>query len=92
MVATPLRSDFFIALCPVLSNPGETETFSEHSWAYRGWCRVERMVYELTFNQGAVNGQTNEMLKRHTGSYQPMFGRLRQTDALYMSSFDWMGC
>ncbi|CAK9088018.1 unnamed protein product [Durusdinium trenchii] len=50
------RSDFFIALCPVLSNPGETETFSEHSWAYRGWCRVERMVYELTFNQGAVNG------------------------------------
>ncbi|CAK9094140.1 Ankyrin repeat domain-containing protein 17 (Gene trap ankyrin repeat protein) (Serologically defined breast cancer antigen NY-BR-16) [Durusdinium trenchii] len=47
------RSDFFIALCPVLSNPGETETFSEHSWAYRGWCRVERMVYELTFNQGS---------------------------------------
>eukprot|EP00913_Durusdinium_trenchii_P012838 g12054.t1 len=36
------RSDFFIALCPVLSNPGETETFSEHSWAYRGWCRELR--------------------------------------------------
>ncbi|CAK9079345.1 Transient receptor potential channel pyrexia [Durusdinium trenchii] len=47
------RCDFFVALCPVLSNPEETETFSEHSWAHRGWCRVERVVYELTFNQGS---------------------------------------
>ncbi|CAK9008699.1 unnamed protein product [Durusdinium trenchii] len=47
------RCDFFMALCPVLSNPHFTETFSEYTWAQRGWCRVERVVHELTFNHGS---------------------------------------
>eukprot|EP00913_Durusdinium_trenchii_P014791 g13872.t2 len=47
------RCDFFMALCPVLSSPDGTETFSDYTWGDRGWCRVEQLVRDLTVNQGS---------------------------------------
>lgn len=46
------RCDFFMALCPVLSNPEGSQVFSDYSWQNRGWCRVEQVVRELTVHGG----------------------------------------
>ena len=33
---------FFFALCPSLESEDHSQMLNPHSWASRGWCRVER--------------------------------------------------
>ncbi|CAE7285764.1 anks1b [Symbiodinium natans] len=47
------KCDFFMALCPVVESSAADETFSEYTWSQRGWCCMEKLVYELTTHDGA---------------------------------------
>lgn len=39
---------FFFALCPSLESEDHSQMLNPHSWASRGWCRVERCCRELS--------------------------------------------
>lgn len=41
-------SSFFFALCPSLESEDHSQMLNPHSWASRGWCRVERCCRELS--------------------------------------------
>lgn len=42
------KSEFFFALCPVVESPSEGKVFTHRTWAERGWCRVERVMREMS--------------------------------------------
>ena len=44
---------FFIALCPMLQDENSA-TLNRYTWAERGWCRAEKMVRELSNDDGLV--------------------------------------
>ncbi|CAE7815365.1 ANKHD1 [Symbiodinium sp. CCMP2456] len=47
------KCKFFMALCPVVESPDESQVFSQFTWAGRGWCRVEEAVRVLSRHGGS---------------------------------------
>eukprot|EP00434_Breviolum_minutum_P025369 symbB.v1.2.022415.t1/scaffold1989.1/size93477/3 len=43
---------FFVALCPMLQTDGIE--LNQYTWARRGWCRAEKMAWELSDRHGLV--------------------------------------
>ena len=42
------RCDFFVVLCPSMKHATLPADLNYHSWAERGWCRLEAMARELS--------------------------------------------
>mmetsp|Transcript_19932 Transcript_19932/g.46702 ORF Transcript_19932/g.46702 Transcript_19932/m.46702 type:complete len:622 (+) Transcript_19932:25-1890(+) len=42
------QCSFFFALCPVLTSQDGTGLLTQASWGRRGWCRMERVIRELS--------------------------------------------
>ena len=48
------RCRFFFALCPVIESLSLEKVFTQFTWSERGWCRVERVLRELSKDQSWV--------------------------------------
>ena len=48
------RCRFFFALCPVIESLSLEKVFTSFTWSERGWCRVERVLRELSKDQSWV--------------------------------------
>ncbi|CAE7241772.1 unnamed protein product [Symbiodinium sp. CCMP2592] len=44
------RTSFFFVLCPVVGSASQSSVFTIHTWAERGWCRVEKACRELSMD------------------------------------------
>ena len=65
ILAYVARSEFFFALCPVVETENLSKVFSSHTWAQRGWCRVEVEMRKLSPDPSWImirNGRVVEMI------------------------------
>lgn len=47
------RCRFFFALCPVIESAALSEVLSPFTWVQRGWCRLEKVLHQLTAEDGS---------------------------------------
>jgi len=48
------RCEFFVVLCPSMKHATLPAELNYHSWAERGWCRLEAMARELSVKNGSM--------------------------------------
>ena len=48
------RCEFLVVLCPLMKHATLPADVNYHSWAERGWCRLEAMARELSVKNGSV--------------------------------------
>ena len=48
------RCEFLVVLCPSMKHATLPADVNYHSWAERGWCRLEAMARELSVKNGSV--------------------------------------
>ncbi|CAE7823403.1 ANKS1A, partial [Symbiodinium necroappetens] len=53
---------YFLGLCPVVDCPDDGRVLGPISWAQRGWCRVERVLRELSRDGSWILIQSDESL------------------------------
>ena len=61
------RCDFFVVLCPSMKHATLPVELNYHSWAERGWCRLEGMARELSVrNLSWKTGENKDLACKHT--------------------------
>ena len=48
------KCEFFVILCPSMKHATLPAELNYHSWAERGWCRLEAMARELSVKNGSI--------------------------------------
>ncbi len=60
------RCDFFVVLCPSMKHATLPAELNYHSWAERGWCRLEAMARELSVkNLSWTTGKNKDLACKH---------------------------
>ena len=63
------RCEFFFVLVPVIENPSLCKVFTQSSWSQRGWCLVEKLIRQLSYDSSwiVIKSATEIELASHMG-------------------------
>ncbi|CAE7554000.1 unnamed protein product [Symbiodinium sp. CCMP2592] len=65
---------FFVALCPIIQLPQQSQVLSPGTWAARGWCAVERTCRELSRDESWIMVKSPTHLELVLGKRSTAYG------------------
>ncbi|OLP96201.1 Ankyrin repeat domain-containing protein 17 [Symbiodinium microadriaticum] len=70
------RCQIFCILCPHVRHANDNTLLNKHTWAERGWCRLERAARELSLHPDSI-----ATIEIHSATHQVL-----------SNTFDWVRC